>query len=73
MNSITIAIICPEIISLSYADEITVIKNKIELLGGFPAVYVYDFDYNKSLLSRNERIYEEKALCLLDCSSDFQN
>lgn len=47
MNSITIAIICPEIISLSYADEITAIKNKIELLGGFPAVYVYDFDDKK--------------------------
>lgn len=47
MDSITVAIICPEIISLSYADEITAIKNEIELLGGFPAVYVYDFDEKK--------------------------
>ena len=47
MDSIAVAIICPEIISISYADEITAIKKEIELFRGFPAVYVYDFDEKK--------------------------
>lgn len=46
-DAITIAVICPEIISLFYAGEITSIKNKIEELGGLCAVYVYDFDDKK--------------------------
>ena len=46
-DAITIAVICPEIISLFYAGEITAIKNKIEESGGLCAVYVYDFDDKK--------------------------
>lgn len=53
-DSITIAIICPEIISLFYAGEITAIKNEIEARGGLSAVYVYDFDNQKL-----ERILEQ--------------
>ena len=47
LGAVTIAIICPEIISLFYANEITAIKNEIEALGGLCAVYVYDFDTKK--------------------------
>ena len=46
-DTITIAVICPEIISLFYAREITAIKNRIEESGGLCAVYVYDFDDKK--------------------------
>ena len=46
-DAITIAVNCPEVISLFYAGEITAIKNKIEELGGLCAVYVYDFDDKK--------------------------
>lgn len=46
-DAITIAVICPEIISLYYAREITSIKNEIEESGGLCAVYVYDFDDEK--------------------------
>lgn len=46
-DSITIAIICPEINSLFYAGEITAIKSEIEAQGGLSAVYVYDFDDRK--------------------------
>ncbi len=38
-DAITIAVICPEIISLFYAGEITAIKNKIEESGGLCAVF----------------------------------
>lgn len=44
---VTIGIICPEIKSVSYADEITLIKNEIEKRGSVAAVYVYDFSEEK--------------------------
>lgn len=46
-KDIIIAIICPEIISVSYAGEITAIKKELEKRGAFAAVYVYDFDDEK--------------------------
>lgn len=46
-HAVTVAIICPELISLSYAWEITAFKNEIEARGGLAAVYVYDFDATK--------------------------
>lgn len=46
-NSITVAIICPEIVSVAYAGQITAIKNELEKRGAVAAVYVYDFDAEK--------------------------
>lgn len=46
-KDIIIAIICPEIISVSYAGEITAIKKELEKRGALSAVYVYDFDTDK--------------------------
>lgn len=46
-NAITVAILCPEIISVAYADQITAIKNELESRGAVAAVYVYDFDAEK--------------------------
>ena len=44
---LTVAVVCPEIISIAYARDITAIKNEIEARGGFVSVYVYDFDGDK--------------------------
>lgn len=46
-NSVTVAIVCPEIISLAYACEITAIKTELEKRGAVVAVYVYDFELEK--------------------------
>ena len=46
-GAVTIAIICPEIISITYATNVTAIKNEIEARGGFSTIYTYDFDPNK--------------------------
>lgn len=46
-NDIVVAIICPEIISVSYAGEIAAIKKELEDRGALAAVYVYDFDDEK--------------------------
>lgn len=46
-DSICIAIICPEIISIAYAGIITVMKKAIEEKGGLVSIYVYDFDVAK--------------------------
>lgn len=46
-RDITIAIICPEIISVAYAGEITEIKKELEKHGALTAVYVNDFDNDK--------------------------
>lgn len=46
-QAITIAIICPELLGLSYAREITAFKNEIEARGGLAAVYISDFDDTK--------------------------
>ncbi len=46
-NGIIVAIICPEIVSVAYAGEITAIKNELEQRGAVTAVYVYDFDEQK--------------------------
>ncbi len=42
-----IAVFCPEIISIHYSETVSSIKNKVEELGGYPAVYIYDFDDDK--------------------------
>ncbi len=46
-KAITIAIVCPEIVSVTYASEITAAKNEIEKRGAIASVYVYDFDAEK--------------------------
>lgn len=46
-EAITVAIVCPELISVAYAGEITAIKDELEARGAVAAVYVYDFDYAK--------------------------
>lgn len=46
-KAITIAILCPEIISIAYAGEITAIKNELESRGAVAAIYVYDFNSEK--------------------------
>lgn len=46
-QSIGIAVICPEIISVTYSHAITNIKNEIELIGGTASVYIHDFDTDK--------------------------
>ena len=46
-DMITIALICPEIISVFYAGIITSLKKEIEQRGGLTSVYVYDFDEKK--------------------------
>ncbi len=43
-GAITAAIVCPEIISIAYAGEITAVKEAIEERGGLASIYVYDFD-----------------------------
>lgn len=46
-KALTIAIICPEIISMAYAQEITAIKNEIDARDGLASIYVYDFSSDK--------------------------
>lgn len=46
-SAITIAIVCPEIVSVTYAGEITALKEEIEKCGAITSVYVYDFDADK--------------------------
>lgn len=46
-GAISVAIVCPEIISIAYAREITALKNEIELRGGLASVYATDFDNDK--------------------------
>lgn len=46
-DMISIALICPEIISVFYAGIITSLKKEIEQRGGIISVYVYDFDEKK--------------------------
>lgn len=46
-GAITIAVLCPEIISIAYAGEITAIKKSLEMRGAVAAIYVYDFDSDK--------------------------
>ncbi len=40
----TVAIICPEIISIHYSEHVTFITREVENLGGSCVVYVYNFD-----------------------------
>lgn len=47
VKTTTVAIICPEIISIHYSKMITSIKNEVEKRGGLICVYIYDFDYEK--------------------------
>jgi LacI family transcriptional regulator len=46
-KALTIAIICPEIISFAYARDITAIKNEIDSRDGLTSIYVYDFSIEK--------------------------
>lgn len=46
-KAVIIAIVCPEIVSATYASEITAAKNEIEKRGAIVSVYVYDFDTEK--------------------------
>lgn len=46
-DTISIAIVCPEYVSISYAREITAFKKEIELRGGLASVYATDFDNEK--------------------------
>lgn len=46
-GAITVAIVCPELVSIAYAGEITALKEELEKRGAVAAVYVYDFDGEK--------------------------
>lgn len=46
-SAISVAIVCPEIVSVTYAEEITALKKEIEKCGAIASVYVYDFDAEK--------------------------
>ena len=46
-KTVTIGIICPEIISIHYSQIITLLKKEIESRGGQIAIYVDDFDAEK--------------------------
>lgn len=46
-KELSIAVVCPEIVSVEYAREITAIKSAVEARGAVVAVYVYDFDCEK--------------------------
>lgn len=46
-GAITVAVVCPEIISVAYAGEINAIKRELESRGAFLSVYIYDFDKEK--------------------------
>ena len=46
-KSATIAVVCPEIISIHYSRIVTMIKSFVEERGGRVAVYFYDFDIEK--------------------------
>ena len=46
-KGLSIAVVCPEIVSVEYAREITAIKSAVEARGAVAAVYVYDFDDEK--------------------------
>lgn len=43
-SDFTVAIICPEIISVHYSEHVTAITREVESLGGNCIVYVYNFD-----------------------------
>ncbi len=46
-DTISIAVVCPEYVSIAYAKEITAFKKEIELRGGLASVYATDFDNEK--------------------------
>lgn len=46
-QSVLVAIVCPEIISIHYSKIVTDIKKAVEAKGGQVAVYIYDFDLQK--------------------------
>ena len=46
-KELSIAVVCPEIVSIEYAREITAIKRAVEARSAVAAVYVYDFDCEK--------------------------
>lgn len=46
-GAVTVAVVCPEIISVAYAGEINAIKRELESRGAFLSIYVYDFDLEK--------------------------
>lgn len=46
-KELSIAVVCPEIVSVEYAREITAIKSAVEARGAVVSVYVYDFDSEK--------------------------
>ena len=49
-SSFTVAVICPEIISMFYSEHVTLISKEVEAYGGNCIVYVYNFD--EKLLSK---------------------
>lgn len=46
-SSFTVAVVCPEIISIYYSERVTLISREVEKLGGSCIVYVFNFDYDK--------------------------
>ena len=48
-SNLLIAVIVPEIMGFHYATIVTCIKNHVEAKGGHVAVYIHDFDQQKSL------------------------
>lgn len=47
-GNLLVAVIVPEIMGFHYATIVTCIKNHVEAKGGHVAVYIYDFDPDKS-------------------------
>lgn len=46
-TALNIAVIVPEIISVTYSESVSLIKEEIEKKGGVVSVYVFDFDLKK--------------------------
>ncbi len=46
-TALNIAVLVPEIVSVTYSSTVSLIKTEVEKRGGFVSVYVFDFDHNK--------------------------
>ncbi len=65
-SSMTVGIICPEIISIHYSETVTALCRKIDELGGKASVFITEFDKEK-LKNIFERCVSEREIDAVIC------
>ncbi len=65
-SSMTVGIICPEIISIHYSETVTALCRKIDELGGKASVFITEFDKEK-LKNIFERCVSEREIDAIIC------